>query len=118
MLEQRLAEALGEAAVNLALDDHRIDDGADVVDAPEADDLDAASIGIDLDLADMGAVAEGEARWIVNGGLLQAGLDGLEWKVVRDIGGARDLRERHAPVGARDDEGAVGEIDVGRRRLQ
>src|SRR5262249_51912687 len=32
-LEQRLADALGEAAVDLALDDHRIDDRADVVDA-------------------------------------------------------------------------------------
>src|SRR5262245_36085635 len=111
MLEQRLTEALGEAAVNLALDDHRIDDGADVVDAPEADDLDAAGVGIDLELADMRAVAECEARRIVDSGLLQAGLDGLERKVVRDIGGARDLRERHAPVGAGDDEGTVGEID-------
>src|SRR5262249_60031374 len=52
-LEQRLADALGEAAVDLALDDHRIDDGADVVDAPETDDLDAAGVGIDLELADM-----------------------------------------------------------------
>src|SRR5262249_56703963 len=43
-LEQRLADALGEAAVDLALDDHWIDDGADVVDAPETDDLDAADV--------------------------------------------------------------------------
>src|SRR5262249_62047394 len=51
-LEQRLADALGEAAVDLALDDHRIDDGADGVDAPETDDLEAAGVGIDLELAD------------------------------------------------------------------
>src|SRR5262249_36047368 len=63
-LEQRLADALGEAAVDLALDDHRIDDGADVVDAPETDDLDAAGVRIDLELADMRPVAEGEARRI------------------------------------------------------
>src|SRR5262249_54218345 len=82
-LEQRLADALGKAAVNLALDDHRIDDGADVVDAPEPDDLDAAGVRVDLELADMRPVAEGEARRIVDRGLLQAGLDGLERKVVR-----------------------------------
>src|SRR5262249_34454122 len=76
-LERRLADALGDAAVDLALDDHRIDDGADVVDAPEPDDLDAAGVRIDLELADMRAIAEGEAGRIVDRGLLQAGLDGL-----------------------------------------
>jgi hypothetical protein len=33
-LAQRLAQALGDAAVNLSVDDHRVDHGADVVDAP------------------------------------------------------------------------------------
>src|SRR5256885_173609 len=32
VLEQRLADALGDAAVHLALDDHRVDDLAEVVD--------------------------------------------------------------------------------------
>jgi len=32
--------------VDLALDDHRIDDGADVIDAPETDDIDAAGVRI------------------------------------------------------------------------
>src|SRR5262249_8939322 len=109
-LEQRLADALGEAAVDLALDDHRIDDGADVVAAPETDDLDAAGVRIDLELADMRPVAEGEARRIVDRGLLQAGLDGLERKVVRYVSRLRDRREGHAPVGAGDDECAIGEI--------
>src|ERR1700747_1139483 len=118
MLEQRLADALGEAAVDLALDDHRIDDGADVIDAPETDDLDAAGVRIDLELTDMRAVAEGEARRIVDRGLLQAGLDGLERKVVRYVSRSRHRRERHAPVGAGNDEGAIGEIDVARGRLE
>ena len=48
-LEQRLAEAERKAAVDLALDDHRVDDGADVVDPPEADDLGAAGLRIDLE---------------------------------------------------------------------
>jgi hypothetical protein len=33
LLEQGLRDALGETAVHLALDDERVDDGADVVDA-------------------------------------------------------------------------------------
>ena len=67
--------------MDLALDDHRVDDGADVVDAPEADDLDAAGLRIDLELAHMGAVAEGEARRIVDRGLLQPRLERLERKL-------------------------------------
>src|SRR5260370_11934452 len=84
-LEQRLADALGEAAVDLALDDHRIDDGADVVDAPETDDLHAAGVRIDLELTDMRAVAEGEARRILDRGLLPPGVAGLDRKVVRHV---------------------------------
>src|SRR6516225_7251795 len=118
MLEHRLADALGETAVDLALDDHRIDDGADVVDAPETDDLDAAVVRIDLELTEMRAVAEGEARRIVDRGLLQAGLEGLEREVVRYVSRARHRGERHAPVGAGNDEGAIGEIDVARGRLE
>ena len=34
-LEQRLADALGDAAMDLALDDHRVDDPADIVDGGE-----------------------------------------------------------------------------------
>ena len=75
VLEHRLAEALRDAAMDLAVHDHRIDDGADVVDRPVADELDAPGFGIDLDLADMHAVAEGEVRRVVDGGVLQAGLE-------------------------------------------
>src|SRR5262245_13322096 len=72
-LQQRLAHALGKAAMDLGLDDHRINDGADVVDAPETDDLDAACLRIDFKLADMRPITEGEARRIVYRGLLQSG---------------------------------------------
>ena len=37
--EQRLADALRDAAMHLALDDHRIDDGAEIVDRGPCDDL-------------------------------------------------------------------------------
>ena len=36
VLAHRLAEALREAAVDLAFHDHRIDHGADVVDRPDS----------------------------------------------------------------------------------
>src|SRR5436190_8699136 len=69
-LEKRLPDSLSEPTVDLGLDDHRIDDGADIVHRPKGDDFGAASVGVDLDLAEMRAVAEGKARRIVNRGLL------------------------------------------------
>ena len=65
ILEQRLADALGDAAMDLALDDHRVDDVAEIVDRDEVHDLDDAGVGIDLDLADMRAGRIGEVRRIV-----------------------------------------------------
>ena len=44
-LEQRLADALRDAAVHLALDDHRVDHGAEVVDRGPGDDLALAGLG-------------------------------------------------------------------------
>ena len=51
VLQQRLADALGDAALHLALDDHRVDDAADVVDRDEVHHLDDAGVRVDLDLA-------------------------------------------------------------------
>ena len=59
MLHQRLADALHHAAVELALDDHRIDDGAEIVDRRVSHHLDDAGFGIDLDLGDVAAVGIG-----------------------------------------------------------
>src|SRR6202049_1900863 len=59
-LIQRLADALRDAAVNLPRHQHRIDGDADVVDRGVAHHAGDAGFGIDLDLADMGAV--GPAR--------------------------------------------------------
>src|SRR5262249_57783164 len=49
-LAQRLADSLGNPAVHLALDDHRVDHGAEVVDRGPGHDLGVAGLGIDLDL--------------------------------------------------------------------
>ena len=54
-LEERLADPLRQPAMDLALDDHRIDDAAEIVDGGEIDDAHRAGVAVDLDLADMGA---------------------------------------------------------------
>ena len=46
---------VGEAAVDLALDDHRVDPRAAVVDGDEAPHLDLARARVDVDDADVGA---------------------------------------------------------------
>ena len=56
MLQQRLPYTLGDAAVDLAVDNERVHGAADVVDGDVGDHLHAAGIGIDFDFADMGAV--------------------------------------------------------------
>ena len=104
--------------MHLAIDDHRIDDGADIIDPPISDERDLPGVGIDLDLAGVRTVAEREARRIVDRGVLQARLDLLKREIVRDVGGTCDLRERELAVGACDREGAVGELDVVRRGFE
>ena len=60
-LEQRLADALGAAALDLAEHDRPMQRPADIVDGGVALELDEAGVGIDLDLADMRAVRPGDA---------------------------------------------------------
>src|SRR5262249_55068430 len=62
VLEQRLAGALGNAAVDLPLGEQRVDHGADVVDDRIALDGNGACLGIDFHFADVTAV--GEARHV------------------------------------------------------
>ena len=110
---QRLAYALGEPAVHLALDNHRIDDVAEIVHRGEVDDPGNTGVRIDLDFADMAAGREGEIRRIVERLLVQTRLELVVRVVVRHVGGERDRTERHGLVGARDREHAVLELDVG-----
>ena len=58
VLEQRLTDALNDPAMQLTLDDHRIDDAADVVDRNVGQKVDDAGAGIDLDLGDMRAARD------------------------------------------------------------
>ena len=117
MLAQGLAEPLRDAALDLPLDDHRIDHGADVVHAPVAEDVDLAGVAIDLDLAGVRAVAPGEVRRIIDRAVLQPELHvgRIVGRMVRD---ARDLAQRHAPVGAGDGEKSHPQMRCRRRTLR
>src|SRR6266404_6440888 len=59
MLKESLANALYDPAMDLALEEERVDGAAEIVDNGVALDYDAAGIGIDLDLGDVAAVGEG-----------------------------------------------------------
>jgi hypothetical protein len=51
--QQRLADALRDAAMHLAFDDHRIDEIAEVIHRRPVGDGGDAGIRVDLDLADV-----------------------------------------------------------------
>src|SRR6202012_1654428 len=104
-------DALRDAAVELAGDDHRIDDGAEVVDAGIAHDLDHAGIGIDLDFGDVTAVREGRGR--VGCVVVDVERRGHALRHLFVTHPARQLHDVYAAVGAGDGEAAVGEFDIG-----
>src|SRR5262245_18082447 len=56
LLPHRLPNALGDAAVGLAVQDHRIDRAADVIGGAIADDLDGPGAWVDLDVAGRAAI--------------------------------------------------------------
>ena len=111
-LEHRLAQSLRDAAVHLALHDHRIDDVAEVVHRGEPVDAHAAGLRVDLDLAHVAARRVGEVGRVVERVLVQAGLELVERVVVRHIGRERHLAEGLLLVGARDLEHAAVVLDV------
>ena len=55
ILIERLADPLDQRAVNLALDDHRIDDAPEIVGAGETHERHAPGLAINLDLGNVGA---------------------------------------------------------------
>ncbi len=113
-LAQRLPGALHDAAMDLAVQDQRIDRLAAVVHRGIAADRNEAGLRIDLDLADrraggIGGNAPDEARRALE---RRAHL-----RRQRRIGldGAGDIEDIEPAVGARRDEEAVGEIHLALR---
>src|ERR1700730_3114826 len=103
--------------MQLALDDQRIDHGAEVVHASVSYDLDHAGIGVELDLADVAAIGEGGRSGPV------AHMANVERRrsALRQIDpGAQLLRELHdrdRSVGAGDDKTTLPELDVADRPI-
>ena len=98
LLEQRLGEALDDAAVDLALDDERVDLVAAVVDRDVLQHVDAAGLLVDLDDADVGAERPREVGRVVG----DLGLEVRLHAVGQVVGGERlerDRGQRHRLVG-------------------
>src|SRR5712692_8595312 len=109
LLPERLADALGEAAVDLALDEQRIDEEARIVYRHVAEKARLARVPVDLDHGHVSAEGEEHAA---------AGLDVL-LRMQAALGGCRDLLPGDRTVGhAPHGESAVGRPDVGGRRLE
>ena len=108
---------MGDAALDLALQQQRVEHRADVVHHLVGDDVDGAGFGVDLDLAHMAAVGEvlGLGRKALK--RRQAGLE-TGRKLRRRVGRAHHVIQRHRLVGAGDGEGAVGILDIAFGRLQ
>ena len=62
VFQQGLANALRNAAMELTVHQHRIDDGAEIVDCRVLHHLRVARDGVDLHLADVAAVGVGGGR--------------------------------------------------------
>ena len=89
-LHQRHADAVGQAAVHLALDDHRVDPGAAVVDGDEPPHLDLAGARVDVHDADVGAEREGQVRRVVGDLGVEVAVDALRQRD-RAVRAQRDL---------------------------
>src|SRR5262249_52414325 len=68
---------LGETALDLALDDHRVDPDPAIVDCDEATHLDLGGPGVDVDDADVRATRVGQVRGGVHGLPVEPGIETL-----------------------------------------
>ena len=112
VLHQDLADALRHAAVDLAVQQHRVEHRADIVDHGVARDLHRAGLAIDLDFADMASV-----RIVLHVGAIDRGRGQTAFHVLRQFcrvrRGPRDLPHGQCPVGLRAGENSLREVDVG-----
>ncbi len=114
LLVQRRGEAHRQAAVDLPVHDHRVDDVAAVVDRDEAPDLDLPGALVDVDDADVAAEREGQVGRVVVVDRLEAGLHPLGMIGVGREGELRDgldpvRRALDAPFAVASTRGRLGE---------
>ena len=115
---QRLPDALDDAAVHLALDNHRIDLRAAVVDRDVALEIDRARLRIDFDHGEVRAKGKHEVRRVVEARRLEPRFHAGR-HVPGDVGHQRDVLDRLDAAGrSLHEELAVVVVDVLGRRLQ
>ena len=117
VLQKRLADALHDAAVDLALQQQRIDDAAEIVDHSVAVDCRRTGIGIDLDLDDVAAVGKGLRRRHADVRGVESGLHARRQscRIARRF---RHFENIETQIGAGHAESPVGEHDVLRRDFE
>ena len=69
---QGLPDPLDDTAMRLTIDQQRVDDDAEIVDERVFDDVNDASLRVDLDLGDVTAVREGRGRAVIDVGDIEA----------------------------------------------
>ena len=115
--QQGIADALRDAAEDLAIDDHRIDETAGILRHHELFDGDQPGLQIDLDDGGMTGVGERAGR-IVGCALGDSRVDLALEEMRLVIGRARQGFDRDRAVGADHPRGAVFKHDVVRRGFQ
>ena len=117
MLQQRLADTLGESTLHLAFRQHGVDEAPVVVDRDIAQEIDGTRLGIDLDLGDMTAVREGEHVGDVEHMRAQPGRHAVR-QVRRIARTGGEGREVDAAVAAAHREATARVVDLSLARLK
>ena len=111
VLDQGLADALGNPAMRLTMQDQRIDGAPDVVHRRVTDDLNLACFGIDLDFTDLRAVGKARDGERLVGDAGEGPLQ-IPWQVLARDGGRGNLKDADFAIGAGDPISAALELDV------
>ena len=111
LLEQPLADTLGNPAMRLTVQDQRIDGAPDIVHGSVPDDLHLTCIRIYFDFAYLRAIGEACNRERLVGNAGEPSLHGL-WQVLARDGSGVDLEDGDLSIGAGDPVSATLELDV------
>src|SRR3984885_15225 len=111
-LPQRLADALCNPAVGLAVHHHRIDGAADVVDRGVTRKLKRAGLRIDLDLANMRPARKAELPECLVATAIKRSAQVERHALAVSAGGRRHVENSNMTVGAFDGEAAAGKGDI------
>ena len=111
MLPQRLADALRDRAVGLAMEDHRIDRPADIIDRTVARDLDRASLRLDFDLAHRATVGIAPVRERLVAFSRERSAQAVV-EIIEGLRRARDIEQSDRALRSSCPESAVRELDL------